>query len=65
MTDKNETPVLEKLADALVEIKKMSLRATDGKWLERLTAGLRPSHRGMGCPRGVDVGGMAWEKSPR
>ena len=31
-----------KLGDALVEIEKMSRRATDGKWLERLTADCAP-----------------------
>ena len=42
MTDKNETAALQKLRDALAEIKKTSGRATDGKWLERLAADCAP-----------------------
>ena len=42
MTDKNETAALKKLGDALVEIEETSRRATDGKWLERLTADCAP-----------------------
>lgn len=43
MIDKNETAaVLRKLGDALVEIEKTSRRATDGKWLEQLTADCAP-----------------------
>ena len=38
MTDRNETAASKKLGDALVEIEETSRRATDGKWLERLTA---------------------------
>ena len=42
MTDKNETAALKKLEDALIEIEEMSRRATDGKWLERVTADCAP-----------------------
>ena len=42
MTDKKETAALKKLGDALVEIEESSRRATDGKWLERLTADYAP-----------------------
>ena len=42
MTDKNETADLNKLGDALVEIEETSRRATDGKWLERLTVDCAP-----------------------
>ena len=42
MTDKEETAALKKLGDALVEIEESSRRATDGKWLERLTADYAP-----------------------
>ena len=42
MTDKNETAALKKLGAALVEIEGTSRRATDGKWLERLTADCAP-----------------------
>ena len=42
MRDNNETTVLEKLRRALVEIEETSRLATDGKWLERLTADCAP-----------------------
>ena len=42
MTDKNEIAALKRLGDALVEIEETSRRATDGKWLERLTADRAP-----------------------
>ena len=42
MADKDETAVLKTLKDALVEIKETSRQATDGKWLERLTAHCAP-----------------------
>ena len=42
MTEYNETATLNKLGDALVEIEETSRRATDGKWLERLTADCAP-----------------------
>ena len=42
MTDKNESADLKKLGDALVKIEETSRRATDGKWLERLTADCAP-----------------------
>lgn len=42
MTDKNETAALKALEDALVEIKETSRLATDGKWLEQLTADCAP-----------------------
>ncbi len=42
MTDKNDTAALQELGDALVEIEETSREATDGKWLERLTADCAP-----------------------
>ena len=42
MTDKTETAALTKLKDSLHEIRGTSSRATDGKWLERLTADCAP-----------------------
>ena len=42
MTEKNDNGSLKKLGDALVEIEETSRRATDGKWLERLTADCAP-----------------------
>ena len=42
MRDNNETAAFEKLKDALVEIEETSGRATDGKWLEQLTADCAP-----------------------
>ena len=42
MRDNNESVALEKLKGALVEIEETSGRATDGKWLERLTADCGP-----------------------
>ena len=42
MTDKNETAALKRLGEALVKIEETSRRATDGKWLERLTADCAP-----------------------
>ncbi|MCY3820366.1 MAG: DEAD/DEAH box helicase family protein, partial [Gammaproteobacteria bacterium] len=42
MTDKKETAALKKLGAALAEIEELSRRATDGKWLERLTADCAP-----------------------
>lgn len=42
MTDKNETAALQELGDALIEIEETSRQATDGKWLERLTADCAP-----------------------
>ena len=42
MRDNNETAALEKLKGALVEIEETSGRATDGKWLEGLTADCAP-----------------------
>ena len=42
MRDNNETTALEKLKDALVEIKETSSRATNGKWLEYLTVECAP-----------------------
>lgn len=42
MTEKNETAALKKLGDALAEIEETSREATDGKWLERLTADCAP-----------------------
>ena len=38
----NETAALVRLKRALVEIEETSSRATDGKWLERLTANCAP-----------------------
>ena len=40
--ENNETTALEKLRGALVEIEETSRLATDGKWLERLTADCAP-----------------------
>ena len=42
MRDNNEPAALEKLKSALVEIEETSRLATDGKWLERLTADCAP-----------------------
>ena len=42
MRDNNETAALERLKGALVEIEETSGRATDGKWLEVLTADCAP-----------------------
>ena len=42
MRDNNETAALKKLKGALVEIEETSGRATDGKWLESLTADCAP-----------------------
>ncbi len=42
MTEMNETAALKELGDALAEIEETSPHATDGKWLERLTADCAP-----------------------
>ena len=42
MRDNNETAAFKKLKGALVEIEETSGRATDGKWLEQLTADCAP-----------------------
>ncbi len=42
MRDNNKTAAFEKLKGALVEIEETSGRATDGKWLESLTAECAP-----------------------
>ena len=59
MTDRNETAALKELGDALVEIEQTSPHATDGKWLERLTADCAPLIAEWGCPQGVDLGELA------
>ena len=42
MTDEHETSAVKRLGEALVEIEGTSPQATEGKWLERLTADCAP-----------------------